>query len=95
MSAEPWTANGYSLGRFIPDNRWVALTPTTFSRGRVLVCSTQTHEILRAYCFPRYELAEQVALTWDGQDEPQGWIRELMTARRRPDGDANQEYTAP
>jgi hypothetical protein len=37
------------------------------------------------------------AITWDGAEdtEPEGWIKEVGTGRRRPDGDASREYVAP
>ena len=30
--------------------------------------------------------------SWDGTGEPDGWIREPNSGRRRPGGDASQEY---
>lgn len=37
------------------------------------------------------------ALAWDGEEdtEPDGWIKEVGTGRRRPEGDATREYVAP
>jgi hypothetical protein len=29
---------------------------------------------------------------WDGTGEPEGWIRNPKTGRRRPDGDKSREY---
>lgn len=40
--------------------------------------------------------AVQTALTeWDGEGEPEGWTRHVPTGRRRPGGDATQEYVRP
>lgn len=34
------------------------------------------------------------AIAWDGgaDTEPQGWIKEVTTGRRRPNGDPDSEY---
>jgi hypothetical protein len=32
---------------------------------------------------------------WDGEDDPDGWVRHLNSARRRPGGDPAREYVAP
>lgn len=36
------------------------------------------------------------AIAWDGGEntEPDGWIKEVTTGRRRPNGDASREYVA-
>lgn len=36
------------------------------------------------------------ALAWDGGEdtEPEGWIKETTTGRRRPNGDPDREYIA-
>lgn len=33
-------------------------------------------------------------LEWEGPGEPEGWFRNHRTGRRRPGGDASQEYIA-
>jgi hypothetical protein len=32
---------------------------------------------------------------WDGQGEPEGWMRHPATGRRRPHGDPSEEYVLP
>jgi len=32
---------------------------------------------------------------YDGTAEPEGWYRNPIDGRRRPDGDASQEYIQP
>jgi hypothetical protein len=32
---------------------------------------------------------------WDGNGEPDGWMRHPDSGRRRPDGDAAREYVEP
>lgn len=46
-----------------------------------------------------YETGTDAALAWvawsgDAGTEPEGWIRHPRTERRRPHGDASQEYLA-
>lgn len=37
--------------------------------------------------------AAVVALNnWDGEGEPEGWIRHVETGRRRPNGNKEEEY---
>lgn len=44
------------------------------------------------YCFHDSYQAWRSALGWDGEGDPEGWVRHIETARRRPDGDAEREY---
>lgn len=32
---------------------------------------------------------------WEGEGEPDGWTRHVATGRRRPGGDATQEFVRP
>jgi hypothetical protein len=44
---------------------------------------------------PRYDLvptAVNAARRWDGEGEPEGWVRHPVSGRRRPGGDPGQEY---
>jgi len=36
--------------------------------------------------------AWRAAIGWDGAGEPEGWYRHLRTGRRRPGGNASQQY---
>jgi hypothetical protein len=44
------------------------------------------------YCFHDVKAAWRSALGWDGEGDPEGWVRHIETGRRRPDGDAEREY---
>ncbi len=37
----------------------------------------------------------QAFCDWDGEGEPDGWTRHAATGRRRPGGDASQEFVRP
>jgi len=47
------------------------------------------------YCFHDTYDAWRGAIGWDGQGDPEGWVRHIETGRRRPDGDAEREYVNP
>jgi hypothetical protein len=47
------------------------------------------------YCFHDVKEAWRSALGWDGEGDPEGWVRHIETGRRRPDGDAEREYINP
>jgi hypothetical protein len=54
----------------------------------------------RGWCYAGRDPVTAIlaAMAWDPdtEDEPQGWIKQAAppTGRRRPDGDASQEYVA-
>ncbi len=49
----------------------------------------------QTYCYHDADLAWRAVLGWDGEGDPEGWVRHHQTMRRRPDGDPEQEYLAP
>jgi hypothetical protein len=47
------------------------------------------------WCYSTEEDAHRALMDWrlrGGEEEPDGWHRELAHGRRRPDGDASREY---
>lgn len=50
----------------------------------------------RGWCFEGRDVLPPLiaALAWDPETEPEptGWVKEVHTGRRRPGGDASQEY---
>lgn len=44
------------------------------------------------YCFHDADAAWRAVLGWDGQEEPDGWVRHLKSGRRRPDGTPESEF---
>ncbi len=47
------------------------------------------------YCYHDTREAWRNAIGWDGEGDPEGWVRHIETARRRPDGDPEREYVNP
>lgn len=46
-----------------------------------------------SYCYDEYDVALNALQEWDGlTGEPTGWKRHVQSGRRRPGGDASQEY---
>jgi hypothetical protein len=49
-----------------------------------------------AWDYPTHADALNAMEAWDGHgDPPDGWIRNLLTNRRRPDGDPAREHIRP
>lgn len=49
------------------------------------------------WCYPRDGLAVafEALAKWDGKGDPfEGWVKQIATGRRRPDGTAASEYVA-
>jgi hypothetical protein len=44
------------------------------------------------WCYADYEKAKAAYDAWDGNGEPGGWHRHPGSGRRRPNGDASQEF---
>jgi hypothetical protein len=44
------------------------------------------------WCFHDADAAWRAVLGWDGQGEPEGWVRHINSGRRRPDGTSESEY---
>lgn len=77
---------------------WVDVIPTTFGRGRIVITpklSPLTYD--DGWCYDSFLFALLGAAAWDPDEEtePQGWVKHVSTGRRRPNGDASQEYVAP
>lgn len=52
----------------------------------------------RGWCYPKHSVGIVIAAlhAWDGNnDPPDGWMKEVGTGRRRPDGDPSREYVEP
>lgn len=87
---------GVLYERTLPDGRVLQLVPEVFTyKLGVSVAGSQVYDDVWDY--ESYRVALQALDTWDGQGEPQGWVRYLDrvlgTYRRRPHGDPAQEYT--
>jgi hypothetical protein len=45
--------------------------------------------------YPYPDAAIEAMECWDGQGEPEGWIRHPASGRRRPNGEPDTEYVRP
>lgn len=77
--------------KLLPDGREVVLYPLIYG-CQVVVGSPDSEVFDNCWHYDHAEVAAKAMLEWDGFGEPQGWHRNPMTGRRRPGGDAAQEY---
>lgn len=90
-------------------NSYIAPTPMGGGRYCCIVKFAFTYGIITGrmgddwgyadrWCFADIGKALTALFDWAGRDfegEPQGWHRHPDSGRRRPDGDADQEYINP
>lgn len=92
-------AEGFVYRRELDDGREIVVYPMLFT-DRVCIGLTGEHGYDRAWCYPKEHpmgrsIATAAAEEWDGEgDPPEGWIKEVGTERRRPDGDPAREFDA-
>lgn len=91
LTEEQVDAMGYDVTRRLEDGTWLAAAQMTFN-GR-LFFNLDYHGFECCYCYKT--LAEAVAAmnAFDPEkdEEPQGWFKDPMNNRIRPDGDASRE----
>ena len=82
--------------RVLDDGRVLYLQPMLAGNLRISL-SGDEHDFgfHSNYCFHDSLEAWRSAIGWDGQGDPEGWVRHIETGRRRPDGDAEREYINP
>lgn len=82
--------------RVLPDGRVLYLWEMLGNNVRIsLSRDEQDMGFHSNYCFHDMCEAWRSALGWDGEGEPEGWVRHVETGRRRPDGDEEREYVNP
>mgnify|MGYP001031230436 FL=1 len=88
-------SNDYSHVRPIGNGRYAAIAQFMFSTAIVVgrIGNYSCYE--DRWCYKTAEDAIAALEAWDGQGEPQGWVRHPTTGRRRPNGDAEAEYIDP
>jgi hypothetical protein len=85
------------LVRHLPDGRYISVYPLWFGNWQLTISEAGNFE--EHYDTWTYDLLHRVlyqAMKWSGDrgTEPEGWIRNPPTGRRRPDGDAKREYVS-
>lgn len=80
--------------RVLPDGRIAWIHQLMFTHA---ICVSSPEAITVGYedrwCFTEKHIAEHALANWEGT-EPEGWIRNPRTGRRRPDGDKSREYVS-
>lgn len=90
-------AEGYLYRRELEDGREIVVYPMLYTLRLCVGPVGDGYE--RAWCYeprPKYGVPALIAAEmWDGEgDPPDGWIKEVGTERRRPDGDPAREFVA-
>ena len=80
--------------KYFGDGTYAAVKPLLFHWTMIFgfVGDRQTFE--DAWCYQHLSNALVALELWDGKGDPQFWHRHPKTGRRRPEGDAAQEYVA-
>lgn len=83
--------------RKLPDGRALAVVQMTFGKARLCLGPGDlvTYDI--GWCYDDPEVAVSELKRWDPtkEKEPNGWMREPHSGRRRPGGDPKKEYVMP
>jgi hypothetical protein len=86
----------YSDAKIAGDRtRLVAIMPLIYTHAIVTIADAFGYE--DRWCYHDYAAAKCALDEWDGCSgtEPQGWHRHPASGRRRPQGDASEEYVTP
>jgi len=87
------TAAGYDFFRILDDGTYLSVSDMSFGKGR-LILFDNIWGYERGWFYTNFNEAIHEMNRWNPEDEekPQGWMREIHTGLRRPDGDASKEY---
>lgn len=83
---------GYAFTRQLEDGTWLAVQPMTFGKGR-LFFDLDPIGFGCCYCYKTIPEAVAAMMAFDPtkEEEPQGWYKDPMNNRIRPDGDRSKE----
>lgn len=92
ITAEDVARMGYDYAHQLEDGTWLAVARMTFGKGR-LFFKLDYIGFECCYCYKTVDEAVAAMLAFDPtkDDEPQGWYKDPMNNRIRPDGDASKE----
>jgi hypothetical protein len=91
MTEQQVLDQGYQYARQLPDGTWMAVAQMAYN-GRLFFdlsyCSFEA-----CYCYKTVADAILAMLAFDPavDEEPQGWFKDPLTNRIRPDGDKSRE----
>jgi len=75
------------------DGRAISVWAMTFGKARVCIGPNDFPTYDGGWCYEDPRLAIASAHAWDGNgDPPDGWHRDVMRGRRRPNGDPKLEH---
>jgi len=80
------------------EGRWAALHPFAFTWAIIEGKDGDRCGYSDRWCYATFDKAVDGLNEWllrEFEGEPSGWHRHPSTGRRRPDGDASQEYLNP
>ena len=83
--------------RDLGDGRTIYLRPMLFGNVRLSMGETgdRCFYFEAGWCFHDPDAAWRAAMGWNGDGDPEGWIRHIRSGRRRPDGTPESEYIDP
>ena len=90
-------ANRYLAPTPMGDGRWAALSRFAFTTAIITGAIGDDWGYENRWCFDSLGLAAASLTSWQlrgFEGEPLGWHRHPDSGRRRPNGDASQEYIA-
>lgn len=87
--------NGFIARKDLPDGRYTTLTPQIFTTKLTISRAGDEYGWYEAYEYDDPGKAAASFEAWEGNGEPDGWIRAVPSMRRRPDGDPSKEHVAP
>lgn len=79
------------------DGHVAEVWPMTYGKGRIILMPyAGSYDVINGWCYETLVEAFAALEKWDDPDqEPEGWMRNPQTGRRRPGGDASKEYVRP
>lgn len=101
VPVRPWEARPDSYwgllwgNRFLDEELELVLLPLSFGHVQLGVSLGRSGEYLDSWYFDDLDVGWRALWTWDGQGEPEGWVRHPSSGRRRPGGDPAAEVVRP
>lgn len=83
-----------TAAKVFEDGHVAEVWPMTYSKGRIILMPYEgSIDVINGWCYETIPEAMAALEKWtDPDQEPEGWMRNPQTGRRRPGGDASKEY---
>lgn len=92
MLEEGGSSDWWIARKVLADGRCVYLHTTLFNLRISVSPDVDSLFVEQFYCFHSSIAAFQAIAEWNGEGDPEGWVRHVPSNRRRPDGDPEDEY---